>query len=254
MKTTIHTLKQKKQNKEKIVCLTAYDYYIASLLDEAGYDLILVGDSLGMVFYGYETTLPVTVDEMLYHTKAVSGAAKNALVVADMPFLSYQASKEDAIRNAGRFLKEANANAVKLEGGSEMCDTIKAVIDAGIPVLGHIGLMPQSVHKLGGYKMQGKDKKGAEKLINDAIALDNAGCFGVVLECIPEELARDITEKISIPTIGIGAGQYCDGQILVVNDMLGYNSKKAPKFAKRYADVDGIFKKAFEEYKKEVQR
>jgi len=252
VKKTVLSLQKKKENKEKIVALTAYDYYTAKLLDKEEFDFILVGDSLSMVFAGHETTLPITMEEMLYHTKVVSRAVKNTMVVADMPFMSYHVSKEQAISNAGRFLKESGANAVKLEGGKEKLEIIKAIIDCGIPVLGHIGLTPQSINKLGAYKVCGKKEKEAIKLLEDAKALEAAGCFAIVLECVPSVLAKELTESIKIPTIGIGSGKDCDGQILVVNDILGMGSNVSPRFVKKYADLNSIFNQAFKEYKADV--
>lgn len=252
-KVTTATLKAKKANGEKITMLTSYDYATAAMVDEAGIDLILVGDSLGMVVLGYENTLAVTMEDMLHHTRAVTRAVKNVMVVGDMPFLSYHISREEAVRNAGRFIKEAGAHAVKLEGGKERVDTVKAVLDAQIPVMGHIGLTPQSVNQLGGFKVQGKDLETARKLIEDAKALEEAGVFSLVLECVPTPLARKITEEISVPTIGIGAGPYCDGQVLVINDMLGMFKGHIPKFVKKYANLQPIIAEALKEYKREVE-
>lgn len=252
-KVTTATLKAKKANGEKITMLTSYDYATAAMVDEAGIDLILVGDSLGMVVLGYENTLAVTMEDMLHHTRAVTRAVKNVMVVGDMPFLSYHISREESVRNAGRFIKEAGAHAVKLEGGKERVDTVKAVLDAQIPVMGHIGLTPQSVNQLGGFKVQGKDVQTAKKLIEDAKALEKAGVFSLVLECVPTPLARKITEEISIPTIGIGAGPYCDGQVLVINDMLGMFKGHIPKFVKKYANLEPIIMEALKAYKREVE-
>ncbi len=232
-KVTTSYLQEKKEKKEKISMITAYDYCFSKIVDESGIDIILVGDSLGMVFSGYDNTLPVTLEEMIYHTKAVVRGRKNAFVVFDLPFLTYHVSLEKSIENAGRALKESGAEAVKLEGGVIMKDTIKAISERGIPVMGHIGLTPQYVHQLGGFKIQ----KEKEKLLNDAIAVSEAGAFAIVLECIPEDIAKEITETISIPTIGIGAGKYCDGQVLVINDMLGLFEKFIPKFVKQYANL-----------------
>jgi len=251
-KKTVLSLQKKKEKKEKIVSLTAYDYFTASLLDELEFDIVLVGDSAAMVFAGQETTIPATMDEMLYHTKAVTRAVKNSFVIADMPFMSYQTSIADAVYNAGRFLKEGLANAVKLEGGAEVVDVIKAIVRAGIPVLGHIGLTPQSVNKLGGFVMQGKTAEEAERLLYDAKELEQAGCFGIVLECVPSNLANKITNSVSIPVIGIGSGKDCDGQILVVNDVLGLSNKSAPKFAKKYMDAAELYRKAFLNFKDDV--
>ena len=250
---TILDIKKMKIDGEKITVLTAYDYGMASVLDECDIDMILVGDSLGNVVLGYDTTLPVTMEDMLHHTKAVSRAAHNALIVADMPFLSYQVSPEAALANAGRFLKEANAQAIKLEGGEEQVETVHKIICAGIPVMAHLGLTPQSIHQLGGYKVQGKKEDAAEKMIRDAKSLEEAGVFSLVLECVPEKLAAEITSSISIPTIGIGAGVHCDGQVLVVNDMLGMNERMTPKFVKKYANLNMEIKKAVKTYITEVK-
>lgn len=247
MKKTVATFKEAKNN-EKLSMVTSYDYSMAKLVDEAGIDGILVGDSLGMVTLGYEDTLPVTVDDMVHHTKAVTRGAKNALVVADMPFLSYHVNIEDTIRNAGRLIQEGNAHAVKLEGGREVLDKIEAIIKAQIPVMGHIGLTPQSINMFGGFKVQGKTKAQVEKLIDDAKLLEEAGVFAIVLECVPEKVAKIITEKVSIPTIGIGAGRYCDGQILVVNDMLGMYSDFVPKFVKQYKNLKVDINEAIQNY------
>lgn len=249
---TTTSLKDKKNRNEKSTMLTSYDYSIARMVDEAGIDMILVGDSLGMVMLGYENTLAVSMDEMIHHTKAVARATRNAMVVGDMPFLSYHVSREEAVRNAGRFLQEAGAHSVKLEGGVERVDTIKAILDAQIPVMGHIGLTPQSVHQFGGFKVQGKDLETARKLVEDARALDRAGVFAIVLECVPSELARRITEEISVPTIGIGAGPHCDGQVLVINDMLGMFGGHIPKFVKKYVNLQPLIMGALQAYKQEV--
>lgn len=253
MKNTAVTFKQAKEKGEKLTMLTAYDYSTAKLVDEAGIHSILVGDSLGMVCLGYEDTLSVTMEDMLHHTKAVSKGAKNALVIADMPFMSYQISVYDAVSNAGRLIKEGHAQAVKLEGGKEVCPQIEAIVKASIPVCAHLGLTPQSIHAFGGFKVQGKGEEAARKLIEEAKAVEAAGAFAVVLECVPEALARMITDKISIPTIGIGAGAGCDGQVLVYQDMLGMYADFAPKFVKVFANVGEEMKKGFAAYKKEVQ-
>jgi len=245
-------LQDKKKSNEKITMLTSYDYSMASLVDKAGIDVILVGDSLGMVVLGYQDTLPVTMEDMIHHTQAVARGTERAMVVADMPFLSYHVSLEESVRNAGYFLKEAGAQAVKLEGGVERTDTIKAILDAQIPVMGHIGLTPQSVHQFGGFKVQGKDINTASRLIKDARALEKAGVFAIVLECVPAALAQKITAELKIPTIGIGAGPYCDGQVLVINDMLGMFSGHIPKFVKKYADLQPIILEALKNYKDEV--
>ena len=240
------------KGKQKIACLTAADYATARLIDEAGIPLVLVGDSLAMTVLGYETTLPVTMDEMLHHTAAVVRGVRDALVVADMPFMSYQISSEQALENAGYFMKDAHAGAVKIEGGSIRINTIETLVENGIPVMGHIGLTPQSVHQMGGYKVQGKHPQEAQTLIEDAQALADAGIFALVLECVPAALAAEITEKVSVPTIGIGAGAGCDGQILVTHDMLGLHSDLTPSFAKRYAELGSQMSRAFAEYRDEV--
>ena len=250
---TILDIKKMKVQGEKITVLTAYDYGMASILDESDIDIILVGDSLGNVVLGYENTIPVTMEDMLHHTKAVSRASQNALIVADMPFLSYQVSPEAALANAGRFLKEANAQAVKLEGGREYAETVQKIVSAGIPVMAHLGLTPQSIHQLGGYKVQGKKEDDAEKMMLDAKRLEEAGAFSLVLECIPEGLASEITQSLLIPTIGIGAGVNCDGQVLVVNDMLGMYEKFTPKHVKKYANLNLEIKKAVKTYITEVK-
>ncbi len=253
MKNTVTTFKQAKEQGEKLTMLTAYDYTTAKLIDEAGIHSILVGDSLGMVCLGYENTLSVTMEDMLHHTKAVTRGAKNALVIADMPFMSYQTGCYDAVVNAGRMLKEGGAHAVKLEGGKEVCPQIEAIVRASVPVCAHIGLTPQSVHALGGFKVQGKGGEAAQKLLEEAKAVEQAGAFAVVLECVPEKLAALITEKISIPTIGIGAGAGCDGQVLVYQDMLAMYGDMSPKFVKVFANVGEEMKKGFAAYKREVQ-
>lgn len=253
MKKTILDFKKAKENNERISMLTAYDYSSAKLIDEAGIDAILIGDSLGMVSLGYEDTLSVTMEDMIHHTKAVARATKNALVVADLPFMSYQTSVYDAVYNAGRLIKEGRAHAVKLEGGIEMCDRIEAIVKSSIPVMAHIGLTPQSVNALGGFKVQGKDEKAAKALIEAARAVEKAGAFAVVLECVPAKLAEIVTKELNIPTIGIGAGAQCDGQVLVYQDMIGMFSGFTPKFVKKYANIGDMMKKAFEEYNKEVK-
>jgi 3-methyl-2-oxobutanoate hydroxymethyltransferase len=244
---------QMKKLGKPIAMLTAYDYYTARFLDECGMDGILVGDSANMVFYGEETTLSITVDQMIYHTRAVARAVKNALVIADMPFMSFQVNAEEALRNAGRFLKEARAAAVKMEGGLAMASTVRRVVEAGIPVMGHIGLVPQSVHRFGGYSVQGRTDEAQTYLLDSAQALADAGCFSIVLESIPAELARKITAAIAIPTIGIGAGIGCDGQILVTNDLLGLFPDFRPKFVRRYADLAATMKEAFTKYRDDVR-
>lgn len=250
---TTAAIREMKRNGKKITMLTAYDFSTASLLDEAGIDMILVGDSVGMVLLGYENTLPVTMDDMIHHCKAVTRAAKQALVVGDMPFLSYHVSIPDAVRNAGRLIQEGGCQAVKLEGGAERVPVIKAILDAEIPVMGHIGLTPQSVNQLGGFKVQGKDLATAQKLIEDAHALEEAGCFSIVLECVPAALAQRISEELTIPTIGIGAGPGCDGQVLVINDMLGMYPKMSPKFVKKYLDLYPLIMEALRSYIEEVE-
>ena len=241
------------KGQQKLVCLTAYDYSTARIEDEAGVQLILVGDSLAMTMLGYETTLPVTMDEMLHHTAAVTRGVANALVVADMPFMSYQASIEQAIMNAGRFVKETRAGAVKIEGGAFRAPLVRVLVENGIPILGHIGLTPQSIREMGGYKIQGRNAEDGERLVDDARALEDAGAFAVVLECLPAAVGRAITGAVGIPTIGIGAGPDCDGQILVTHDLLGLYAELSPKFAKKYVDLGAEMKKAFETYRKEVE-
>jgi 3-methyl-2-oxobutanoate hydroxymethyltransferase len=253
MRVTIAQIKAMKQKGEKITMLTAYDYTTAKIVDEAGVPLILVGDSLGMVVLGYDSTLPVTLEVMLHHTKAVMRGAKNALVVGDMPFMTYQASVEDAMHNAGRFMQEAGCQAVKLEGGVTVAATVKKMTDAGIPVMGHIGLTPQSINQLGGHKIQGKTPEAARRLLDDAIALDQAGAFAIVLETVPAPLATLISKKISIPTIGIGAGTGCDGQVQVIHDILGSFTDYVPKHTKRYATIADITAKAVAQYYAEVK-
>ena len=252
MKTTVSTLKKQKENGEKITMLTCYDYSMAKLMDEAGIEILLIGDSLGNTMLGYENTLPVTMEDMIAHTAAVSRGAKNAFVLADMPFMSYQTGTRDALINAGRLMKEGRAGAVKLEGGASVCPQIKAITEAGIPVMAHLGLTPQSVNAFGGNRVQGKTEEAAKKLIEDALAVQEAGAFAVVLECIPEKLAKIVTEKLDIPTIGIGAGAGCDGQILVYQDMLGMFSDYVPKFVKKFANVGDVMKQAFKDYISEV--
>ncbi len=253
MKNTVSTISEQKKSGDKITMLTAYDYSTAKLADESGVNTILVGDSLGMVMLGYEDTLSVTMEDMLHHTKAVTRGAKNALVVADMPFMSYQTSVYDAVVNAGRLIKEGRAQAVKLEGGAAVAEQIRAICDAQIPVVAHLGLTPQSVNAFGGFKVQGKTAERAKQLIEDAKIVEKAGAFAVVLECIPAPLAEKITESINIPTIGIGAGAGCDGQVLVYQDMLGMFGGFTPKFAKRYENVGEIMVNAFKKYIDEVK-
>jgi len=240
------------KGKEPFACLTAYDYLTAKIIDESGIPLILVGDTVGMVVLGYENTLPVTMEEMLHHTAAVTRAVKSALVVADMPFMSYHVSVRQALENAGRFIKSAGAGAVKIEGGALRAETVRALVDNGIPVLGHIGLTPQSICSLGGYKIAGKRTAEVRRLLGDAKALEKAGAFALVLECMPPAAAKKIASALRIPTIGIGAGPFCDGQILVTNDMLGFTSGVAPKFVKRYVDLTSQIRNAVSGFKKEV--
>lgn len=252
MKQTVTTLQKMKDNKEKISMLTAYDYSTAKLFDEAGIDTILVGDSLGMVMLGYESTIPVTMEDMIHHGAAVVRGAENALVVVDMPFMSYQTSVYDAVVNAGRILKETGATAVKLEGGKEVCPQIEAIVKASIPVVAHIGLTPQSVNAFGGFKVQGKTQEAAQQLVEAAHAVEKAGAFMVVLECVPAKLAQLISEQLHIPTIGIGAGAGCDGQVLVYQDMLGMYGNFVPKFVKQFAQVGTMMRSAVTDYKKEI--
>lgn len=253
MKNTVSTSREQKAKGEKISMLTAYDYSTAKLMDEAGINGILVGDSLGMVVLGYEDTLPVTMEDMIHHTAAVCRGAKNTLVVGDMPFMSYQVSVEEAVYNAGRLMKEGRCQAVKLEGGASVCPQIRAITNASIPVMAHIGLTPQSINAFGGFKVQGKSEEAAKKLLEDAKAVEEAGAFAVVLECVPAKLAELISKSISIPTIGIGAGAGCDGQILVYQDMLGLFSDFTPKFVKKYANVGEMMTQAFRDYIADVQ-
>lgn len=253
MKNTVFTFREQKAKGEKISMLTAYDYSTAKLMDEAGINGILVGDSLGMVVLGYEDTLPVTMEDMIHHTAAVCRGAKNTLVVGDMPFMSYQVSVEEAVYNAGRLMKEGRCQAVKLEGAASVCPQIRAITNASIPVMAHISLTPQSINALGGFKVQGKSEEAAKKLLEDAKAVEEAGAFAVVLECVPAKLAELISKSISIPTIGIGAGAGCDGQILVYQDMLGLFSDFTPKFVKKYANVGEMMTQAFRDYIADVQ-
>jgi 3-methyl-2-oxobutanoate hydroxymethyltransferase len=250
--TVPHILKMK-QRGEMITCLTAYDYSFARILDEAGVEMLLVGDSVGCVVQGNHNTLAVTMDEMVYHTRLVARGRKRALVIGDMPFMSYQVSKEQALQNAGRFLQEGGAEAVKLEGGSSVGESIEAIVKAGIPVMGHIGLTPQSVHQFGGYKVQGREKNRREIVLRDALAVQDAGAFAVVLEGMPVDLAEEITGRLSIPTIGIGAGAHCDGQVLVLHDMLGLFDDFTPKFVKRFADLKTTVQGAVQDYIGEVK-
>lgn len=253
MKNTVLTFKQAKEQGEKLSMLTAYDYSTAKLIDEAGVNSILVGDSLGNVILGYEDTISVTMEDMIHHSAAVARGAENALVVCDMPFMSYQTSVYDAVVNAGRLMKEGRAGAVKLEGGAEVCPQIQAIVAAGIPVCAHLGLTPQSINAFGGFKVQGKTEEAAKKLLEDAKAVEAAGAFAVVLECVPAKLAELVTKSLQIPTIGIGAGNVCDGQVLVYQDMLGMFSDFTPKFVKRFADIGAVMKEAFASYDSAVK-
>jgi 3-methyl-2-oxobutanoate hydroxymethyltransferase len=253
MRVTITEIKEMKQKKEKIPMLTAYDYVTAKVVDEAGVPLILVGDSLGMVMLGYESTIPVTMEEMIHHTKAVVRGAKNALIIGDMPFMTYHISVSDALHNAGRFIQEGGAQAVKVEGGEVVAEKVRRLVDCGIPVMGHIGLTPQSIHQLGGFKVRGKAVEEAKKLLSDAGVLEEAGAFAIVLECTPAPLSKLITQKLAIPTIGIGAGPDCDGQVQVISDMLGLYTEFVPKHAKQYVKLAGEIKSAVSSYISEVK-
>jgi len=253
-KVTISYLQKKMYAGQKITMMTAYDYPTASLVDQAEMDTILVGDSLGMVVLGYESTVPVTMEEMLHHCKAVCRGAKQSFVIGDMPFMSYQVSVEKAVENAGRFIKEAGCESVKLEGGSEMAHVVKAIVDAGIPVCAHIGLTPQTATKLSGFKVQGKDVEGARALVNSAKDLEEAGAFMIVLECIPDQVASRITSEVNIPTIGIGAGKYCDGQVLVYHDLVGLFERFTPKMVKQYVNLAPLIREALIQYREEVEK
>ena len=253
MRVTIIDIKEMKQKKEKIPMLTAYDYVTAKMVDESGVPLILVGDSLGMVMLGYESTIPVTMDEMIHHTKAVVRGARQALVIGDMPFMTYHTSISDALHNAARFIQEGGAQAVKLEGGEVVAEQVRRLVECGIPVIGHIGVTPQSMHQLGGFKARGKVVEEAKKLLNDASILEEAGAFAIVLECTPAPLSKLITQKLTIPTIGIGAGPDCDGQVQVISDILGLYTEFVPKHAKRYANLAGEIKTAVADYISEVK-
>ncbi|MBQ7366846.1 MAG: 3-methyl-2-oxobutanoate hydroxymethyltransferase [Spirochaetaceae bacterium] len=254
MKNTVVSFREAKEKGQRLSLLTAYDYSTAKLMDEAGINGILVGDSLGNVMLGYPDTISVTMEDMIHHGAAVARGAKNALVIIDMPFMSYQTSVYDAVVNAGRLMKEGRATAVKLEGGSEVCPHIKAITTASIPVMAHLGLTPQSINAFGGFKVQGKSEAAARKLLEDARAVQEAGAFAVVLECVPAKLADIVTKELDIPTIGIGAGNCCDGQILVYQDMLGMYSDFTPKFVRRFADIGSVMKEAFATYQQEVQQ
>ena len=253
MRITTTQIREMKKKGEKIAMVTAYDYPIAKLADEAGIPVLLVGDSLGMVVLGYESTIPVTMDEMIHHTKAVVRGAKHAMIIGDMPFMTYHISTEDAMRNAARFIQEGGAQAIKLEGGETVADKVSRIVAAGIPVQGHIGLTPQSINQLGGFKVQGKTPEVAARLLNDAKALEDAGVFSIVLECIPTPLAKLITERVSVPTIGIGAGKYCDGQVQVISDMLGLYTDFVPKHAKQYAKLNTSITSSLAKYIDEVK-
>lgn len=253
-KVTVNDILRKKSEHKKISMITAYDYPFALIADEAQVDAILVGDSVGMVVQGLDNTLPVTMDEMIYHAEMVSRASKNAMVIGDMPFMSYQAGIEDAVRNAGRFLKEAGTTAIKLEGGAQVQEHIRALSRADIPVVAHIGLTPQSIHRMGGYRVQGKTEDAAERLLAEAHIVEDAGAFALILEAIPVNLAKKITEELSIPTIGIGAGPHCDGQVLVIHDVLGLFERPMPKFVKRYANLRELAIKAVKIYREEVEK
>ncbi len=252
-KVTTLTFRRKKQRRERITMLTAYDYPTALVIDQAGLDSILVGDSLGMVVLGYSTTLPVTMEDMLHHCRAVARGAKSALLIGDMPFMSYQAEVNQAVRNAGRFLQEGGMDAIKLEGGRERLEAIRAIVSAGIPVMGHLGLTPQSIHQLGGFRPQGREASAARRLLEDARLLQEAGCFSLVLESVPARLASLISQRLEIPTIGIGAGAGCDGQVLVTHDLLGLFERFTPRFVRKYADLHGEMARAFQEYKQDVE-
>jgi len=252
-KVTIHSLKRLKQIGQKICMVTAYDASFARIFDEAGADVILVGDSLGMVVQGHASTLPVTMEQMIYHCAAVTRGAKRAHVVGDLPFMSYQSSIEEAVKNAGRLVAEGGAESVKLEGGAEFAETVEGIVRASIPVMGHLGLTPQSVHKMGGYVVQGRDEQTAQRILRDAIALEQAGCYSLVLEGVPLELAQAVTSKLSIPTIGIGAGLHCDGQVLVCYDLLGMNPDFKPKFVKQYANLYETVQQAAKTFFSEVR-
>jgi len=253
VKSTVLTLQKQKEEGNKITMLTAYDYSVAKLIDAAGIDVILVGDSLGMTMLGYEDTLPVTMEDMIHHTACVSRGAKDAFVIADMPFMSYQTSVRDAVYNAGRLIKEGHAHAIKLEGGASVCEQIKAITEASIPVCAHIGLTPQSTNAFGGFKVQGKNMQRAKQIVEDALSVQEAGAFMVTLECIPEKLASLITDILDIPTIGIGAGNGCDGQVLVYHDMLGMFTDFKPKFVKHFGNIGEEMTKAFVSYRDEVK-
>lgn len=253
-KFTVEHFFARKKEGQKITMVTAYDYLFSKIVEEAGIEVILVGDSLGIVVQGHENTLPVSMDEMIYHTRLVSRAAQKAMVIGDMPFMSYQTGVVDAVRNAGRFLKEAGATAVKMEGGIEVIEYIRAMTKSDIPVMGHIGLTPQSIHRMGGYRVQGKTREAAERLLEEAHMVEDAGAFALLLEAVPMDLAKKITERLKIPVIGIGAGPFCDGQVLVLHDVIGLFDRFIPKFVKRYADTKDVIMKALQSFKKEVEK
>jgi 3-methyl-2-oxobutanoate hydroxymethyltransferase len=252
-KVTTRRLQEMKAKSERIACLTAYDHLMARLIDKANIDVILVGDSAGTVFAGHDTTIPMTMEQMLYHAEVVGRAVERALVVADLPFMSYQVSEEDALRNAGRFVKESLTEAVKLEGGEHVCATIRRIVNSGIPVMGHLGLTPQSIHSFGSYRIRGDSDTEAERILRDARALEDAGVFAIVLEKIPAELAGRVTAELRVPTIGIGAGGACDGQVLVTYDMLGIFTKFRPRFVRRYAQLEQVMQDAFDRYRDDVK-
>jgi len=252
-RVTTQTVVNMKLQNDKISMLTAYDYTMGRIIDEAGIEVILVGDSAGNTMAGYDTTIPMTMDQMVYHAQCVTRGVKKALVVSDLPFMSYQITAQEALRNAGRMMKEAGAHAVKLEGGKEIADTVKRIVDAGIPVMGHLGLTPQSIYKFGTYKVRATEDEEAQQLLDDALKLEEAGCFAIVLEKIPSDLARKVTQSLSIPTIGIGAGSQCDGQVLVLHDMLGLNKDFKPRFLRRYADLEERMGEAVKQYVKDVK-
>ncbi len=252
-KVTTQTVVQMKHNEEKISMLTAYDFTMAQIIDQSGIDIILVGDSASNVMAGFETTVPITLDHMIYHTSCVVRGVERALVIADLPFMSYQVTPKEALISAGRMMKEAGAHAVKMEGGKSIINTVKKIVDAGIPVMGHLGLTPQSIYKFGTYKVRAKEDEEAQELINDAKLLEEAGCFSIVLEKIPAKLAEKVSKELSIPTIGIGAGVGCDGQVLVIHDMLGMNKDFSPRFLRRYADLHSVMTSAVKDYIKDVK-
>jgi len=252
-KVTTQTVVQMKHSAEKISMLTAYDFTMAQIIDQSGIDIILVGDSASNVMAGFETTVPITLDHMIYHTSCVVRGVERALVIADLPFMSYQVTPKEALISAGRMMKEAGAHAVKMEGGKSLINTVKKIVDAGIPVMGHLGLTPQSIYKFGTYKVRAKEEEEAQELINDAKLLEEAGCFSIVLEKIPAKLAEKVSKELSIPTIGIGAGVGCDGQVLVIHDMLGMNKDFSPRFLRRYADLHSVMTDAVKDYIKDVK-